>query len=516
MIVVCVREGYTTNMISFRLPIVLLLIMAGSGCDEATSPAERPDLQNIAWLSDCERPQTPALNGFYADSLCGTVSVPENPASPEDKQIGLSVMIAPALSTRPKPDPIVFLAGGPGQAARDIGPQLFSRLKDLRNERDIVFVDQRGTGGSNPLNCSQGNGLIDEIGKSPRTITQEQVGALKTCLHEFDADPAFYTTPIAMDDLDTVRKTIGYEQINLYGISYGTRAALVYLRRHESRVRSAVLDGLAPPTMQIPANMATDAGAAFEQLLLDCEGSPACNSAFEDLRVHVKHLIKRLELSAEEVSLVHPGTGQPLKSYMDKQTLTGLIRAILYDRTLSSVLPLALEEAFSANYQPLMTLAYSFIGERNDISAGMMASVLCSEDMTFMSDTRSTDGYFNNSLYEVLIQVCEFWPSRPVDESYGEPVTSEVPVLLVSGGLDPVTPAGYAVEAAETLPNSRHIIVPGAGHGASIYGCMPNILRDFFGNPGTGKIDDSCVKRLGRPPFFTSYAGPVPLGETGE
>lgn len=502
-------------MMSLRLPIVLLLIMVAPGCDQV-SPEQPPDLESITWLSECDRPSSPSLNGFYADSLCGIVTVPEDPASPAGRQISLSVMIAPALSATSKPDPIFFLAGGPGQAASDVGPPLFSRLAELRNERDIVFVDQRGTGDSGALDCDPGDGLIEEIGKSPGTITQRQIDALKTCLDELDANPEFYTTPIAMDDLDRVRDELGYTEVNLYGISYGTRAALVYLRRHESRVRSLILDGVAPPTMQIPANMATDAGAAFERLLLDCEGSKACNSAFEDLRKHVRHLMKRVSLAPEEVSLLHPATGQPLKAHMDKQTVSGLIRAILYDRTLSSLLPLALEEAFQMNYQPLVTLAYSFTGEENSMSTGMMASVLCSEDMTFVSGPRNNEGYFDNALYDVLTRVCEFWPTRPVDESYSEPVTSDVPALLVSGRLDPVTPPDYAVEAGETLSESRHIVVPGVGHGASVYGCMPDVLRDFIEDPLTDALDETCVDGLERPPFFTSYAGPVPIGEIGQ
>lgn len=461
---------------------------------------------NYDLLGPCERPEQAAFTSIYAESLCGHVSVFEDRNARQGRKIDLNVMIIPAIDSAVKPDSIFFLAGGPGQAATDIGPALFTRLRGLRMERDIVLVDQRGTGRSNPLTCEADENLLDSIGTTLDEAEGLQLEHLRTCLATYDANPALYTTPIAMDDLNEVREVLGYGSINLYGISYGTRAALVYLRRHGSTVRSVILDGVVPLTMSIPGNVALDAQAAFDAMLADCKLQPGCAAAFPGLDAEFHGLIRRLQEAPETVVLTHPRTGKEITFIVEPRLVTRLVRTVLYERTLTSLLPLAIHAAWTRNYQPLVTLAYAFAGEDLKMSTGMMASVLCSEDFRNVNSANDAPD-FDNPVYAAVKPVCEFWPTGEVPADYFEPVQSDVPVLLASGKLDPITPPVYGIEAAATLTNSQHVIVPGTGHVTSLQGCMPRVMREFLDDPEPRLLNASCVSDLKRPPFFTSFAG---------
>jgi pimeloyl-ACP methyl ester carboxylesterase len=456
-------------------------------------------------LSPCEQEVNARVQYLVNESLCGEIKVYEDRAAAEGRQIALNVMVIPAMISNPAPDPIVFLAGGPGQSAVSSGPYIFRQLEKLRRDRDILLVDQRGTGQSNSLAC------LEEFGESVFTVTLDesmamQLGALERCLKILDADPALYTTHIAMDDLNEVREILGYPTLNLVGISYGTRAALVYARRHPETVRTMVLDAVAPTTMIIPANVAVDAEAAFDQLLSDCEAESGCNRAFPDLAEHFDALVKRLEEEPEVIHFSQPLTGKKLEAYLEAPVINRVIRGVLYDRTLSRLLPLAIEEAYSGNYAPLITFGFLTSNEDLAISAGMMASVLCSEDMQLAS-VNLDDGQFDNALMEVLVPVCEFWPHNAVDKSYFEPVRSDKPTLLLSGKLDPITPPKYADEALGYLNNAKHIIVPGAGHSTLTNGCIPRLVDQFIEQGSLQDIDASCAERIQRQPFFTDFAG---------
>jgi pimeloyl-ACP methyl ester carboxylesterase len=475
-----------------------------TSCELGTGASERIT-PNYHLLNACEKSDD--IN-YIENALCGVISVSEDRESTEGREIDLNIMLLPATSARVLPDPIFFLAGGPGQSAVDTGPSLFSRLKDIRRERDVILVDQRGTGNSNSLACELNISAIESMSLSAKEYGARQLAKLKVCLSEYDADPSLYTTPIAMDDLNEVREKLGYERINLYGISYGTRAALVYLRRHESSVRSMIIDSVVPLTMTIPENVANDAQTSFALLVDDCKSQAGCNEAFPNLHAHLKALVKRLTDSPEEISVLHPRTGEMMTGPLDPILISRLIRSILYNRTLSSLLPLAIEEAWSGNYQPLSTLGYAFTGDEDElgISMGMMASVLCSEDMTLISEPHHSDD-FDNALFETLNPLCQFWPKGNIPPSYFEAVESNVPVLLTSGALDPITPPKYGTEAALTLSNSRHLIVAGVGHAASVNGCLPKLMNTFLEDLKTSKLDASCAGKLKRLPFFTSFAG---------
>jgi pimeloyl-ACP methyl ester carboxylesterase len=492
---------------SFAILGSLFLLLSGCelGVDQSTLVKPNYDL-----LAPCGRPEQAQATSIVLESLCGTISVYEDRASNTGRKIDLNIMLIPAASSVVKPDPIFFLAGGPGQAAVEVGPLLFSRLSKLRRERDVVLVDQRGTGLSNSLACEPDEAapVLDELSYEEILLTQQAL--LQTCLSQYEANPALYTTPIAMDDLNEVRTTLGYRDINLYGISYGTRAALVYLRRHESSVRSVILDSVVPMSMKVGEMVAVDAQASFQMLLADCQSQAHCAEAFPALEQHFNELLGRLKAQSEDVTIVHPRTGEFISGKVTQNHVTQMLRGILYDRDLSSLVPLAIEEAYLGNYQPLVTSNFVFSGgddnEGSGMSIGMMASVLCSEDLSLVSAPGQAK-HFDNPMFRSLKPVCEFWPTRGIPLDYFEPVSSDKPVLLLSGKFDPITPPKYGWQAAATLSNSEHVVVPGVGHAASLRGCVPEIMRDFIETIEPSKIDTSCVMNLDRPPFFTTFAG---------
>ena len=484
-----------------RLLFLALLFLTGCGQYQSNT-VTRPALDTL--LSPCDDTVNVAISGLVSKSLCGTLSVYENRTTGSGRKIDLNIMVIPAIATNAAPDPIFFLAGGPGQAAVSIGPYVFSQIPEWRQDRDIVLVDQRGTGKSNSMACLSSDELA-QIDISNATMETE-LSQLENCLETLDADTRLYTTPIAMDDLNQVREYLGYEKINLMGISYGTRAALVYMRRHGETVRTAVLDAVAPTTMVIPENVAIDAERAFELLVQDCAKQTACNKNYPKLMRHYERLVARLEQVETLIDITHPLTGQQRTIHLQAEIIDRLVRSVLYDRTLSRLLPLAIEEAYDENYTPLMTLAQLLFNPDQAISAGMLASVLCAEDMQRMTSGNPST-HFSNPLFETLDAVCKFWPTTPIEASYFEPVTSDVPVLLTSGVLDPITPPKYAIEALQTLSNAEHIIVPGAGHGAMTQGCMPEVINRFLDSASVKDLEAGCAVNIQRQPFFTSFAG---------
>jgi len=482
----------------------LLTALLVTGCTQQDVQTQET---NFDFLTPCER--DPEASRMVSEGLCGTITVFEDRKLKAGRTIDLNVMVIPALARIPKPDPVFFLAGGPGQSSVHFGPFVFERLRKVRMDRDLVFVDQRGTGKSNPLDCVPDSDAFENLDRTIEQIEALEIKEMQACLAGYDADPRLYTTSIAMDDLNEVRQTLGYNEINLFGISYGTRAALEYIRRHEATVRSAILDGVAPPTMVIPARVAIDAQAAFEQLLADCKKQDTCRAAFPDLSQHFDELIARLGEDLTEVTFTHPRTGETLPGKINATVITRYLRGLLYDRTISRLIPFAIEAAWGGNYEPMMTLAFAFYGEESPMSVGMTASVLCAEDMTRSLSPNDAGLDFDNTLYRTFEKICAFWPRGTVDAGYFDPVTTDLPVLLTSGKLDPITPPAYAIEAAQTLSRYEHVIVPGVGHSVVGAGCMPDVVLDFLETADPANLSTACAVDITRPAFFTSHAGPV-------
>jgi pimeloyl-ACP methyl ester carboxylesterase len=450
--------------------------------------------------------------GVQAD--CGTLDVPEDRRNPAGRHLKLKVAVIPALARATKPDPLFMLAGGPGQAATEAIPELVQyAFERVHRSRDIVLVDQRGTGSSGPLKCKlskPGTPLAERLSE-----VGYPKGRLQECLKGYDADPRLYTTSIAMQDLDEVREALGYAQINLWGGSYGTRASLIYLREHPQRVRAVILDGVAPPTMRLPLHFAEDAQRSMDLLFANCAAEPSCAKAWPDLPARFKKLIDSLGQSPVRTTVADPTTGEKVEVTITRDLFTSVLRAVLYQPWQASLVPLIVGRAEAGDFAPLVALGSSWSeGLGDSMALGMMLSVLCTEDISRFTDqdlaAHTKETFLGATIIQSFKDGCAVWPKGEAAAGFGEPVTSDKPVLLLSGELDPVTPPGWADEAKKTLSHSVHFTVPGVGHGASAVGCVPKLISEFLDKGATDGLDGACVGKQKRPPFFVTFAGPTP------
>lgn len=474
------------------LATVLLLL---TGCGRPGSPA-------LAYLHPCHLADGPT------DAYCGTVRVFEDRLRQSGRTIDLKVVVAPALRRDARPDPLFVFEGGPGGGAATLAFERIPMFRRFEVDRDIVLVDQRGTGASNPLDCAPDEPDDDDV----RTLDDYPVERYRTCLERLHADPRHYTTAVAMDDIEDVRRVLGYGPINLWGGSYGTRAALVYLQRHEASVRSVVLDGVAPTDMRLPLYMARDSQRALDRLLDACAHDTACAQRYPDLRATLARLWTRLA-DRPTVELAHPRTGRLITVTITARIVAAVIFQALYSPELSALLPQLMTDAAEGRYQGVLALAMSRSLPKGAMSEGMFLSVVCAEDLPRITPAdiaRETAGSFlGTTLFDTQMQPCAFWPRGSVAGDYYAPVTSDRPVLLFSGENDPVTPPSWADYVAQHLPRAKHLVVPGAGHITLTRGCVPHLVGRFLETADPGAVDGACLGQLSRPPFFTSLAGPV-------
>ena len=475
------------------------ILVAVSACNQTQAT------QAIDKLAPCKGKDAPV------DAYCGTLKVYENRETKHGRQIDLNIIVLPALSNDPKPDPFFFLAGGPGQGAAQMAKPLRELYRQILNDRDIVLVDQRGTGKSNPLNCLEPDDSLKSLQEGDEVLIER----LKKCMTGYDADLRLYTTTIAMDDLDDVRAHLGYDRINVYGGSYGTRAALVYMRQHGDRVRTAILDGVAPTNMRLPLFFARDVQRAFDRLIADCEKDETCNTTYPNLGARTRALVERLDKNRPLVPIVHPRTGERGEYRMTPQMLMNVFAAALYQPLAASLIPALVERAEKNDFQGVFALGMmNDGGGEPNMSIGMQLSVICAEDAPRVTPEdmkkESAGTIFGPYVMRLQQRGCEIWPRGTVDASFYEPVQSSIPTLILSGEVDPVTPPVWGEETAKTLPNSRHIVVPGTGHTGGGTGCGRRLIKAFVDAGTTAGLDTSCVDKVSRPPYFVTPAGPDP------
>jgi len=446
--------------------------------------------------------------GTEEELRCGTYPVWENRDTRKGRRIDLNLVVLPALGPDRAPDPIFYLAGGPGEgAATTVGD--LQELKELRQRREMVFIDQRGTGRSNPLRCNFYGEPLDLRRAAGDLYTPEAVSRCRKELEKV-ADLKLYTTAIGMDDIDEVRSALGYERINLFGGSYGTRAAQVYLRRHPGSVRSVLLDGVAPVDETLPLHHAYAGLRAVNLLLGECAADSACHAAFPNLKGELQELFARIDRGVE-VELKDPRTGAAVKVHPSRGLVAEGIRFFLYgEEGEANTLPLLLHRAFLGDLKPLVETAIQRrVGIDQILAMGMLFSVTCAEDLPYIdaaTAARETRGTLLGD-YRIAEQkrVCEHWPRGSVPADVHTLVRSTVPVLLISGERDPVTPPEFGERVAKNLPNSLHLILPHGSHGGvGANPCVNGIARDFLERGTVQGLDTTCVASLKAPRFATS------------
>jgi len=489
----------------------IILILSAATVGMTSADVDQNTNTRIAELTDCQL-SYPGYPMRIA-AKCGMLTVYENRRTAIGRKIDLHLAVIKALRRTPEPDPLFFLAGGPGQAATEAFVPMHPVFSKVGRSRDIVLLDQRGTGKSSPLKCpDSGEDPIHAGIHDPERVRQW----IGECLADLEGDPTQYITSIAVEDLDDVRKSLGYDRINIYGVSYGTRVALTYLKAFPQHVRTLTLDGVVPLDEAVGQDVARDSQRALDLALDRCLDDPSCSDAFPNIKDDVYDLIDRLADQPMELSIPHPRSGNMTSFTLNRDLLVSTIRLFSYSDSTISLLPLLVHDALeTGNFERLAAQSLMVHQElAESIAYGMHTAVLCTEDIPFIdfADMESqVDGTYLAGLpLSPESENCDIWPKGSIPEGFRSPAVSQVPTLLLSGEADPVTPPENAAKAAVTLPNHLHIVAPGKGHGVVGIGCIPTLVASFIDSASVSGFDTDCVGKIRPDAFFIDFSGPSP------
>lgn len=504
---------------AIAMGLVAAVIAVAAGCSRTPGT-----VAVVAALDPCR------LKGVEIALRCATIDVLEDrdaaggaSSDARGRTIPIRFAVIPALAAKPEADPVFVLAGGPGQAATDVAAQVVPLFRKLNQERDIVLVDQRGTGGSHRLACDSEDDADTFAGRFDATRIERQVALCAERLGK-DADLTRYGTSVAVADLDDVRQRLGYRTVNLWGASYGTRVALAYLQQFPDRVRTMTLDGVAPASMKLPLTFGVDTYAAMVRLERECAGAPGCAARYPALASDVTALFARLaagQNGGAAVEATDPVTGVRQRLTLTPAGLASLLRGPLYLPLTASLVPAAVSRAVDGDYGGLAALGSTLgAGRERDIALGMHLSVVCSEDVASIdaADVDAARGEaarsrvdgrpnpFATIFLDQYRRLCAHWPVRPPPADHAASLAgrpgADVPALLLSGGLDPATPPAHATTIAAQLTRARSVVAPNVGHGVSLQGCAPDVIERFVRSADAAALDTKCLDAIPRPPFF--------------
>lgn len=445
------------------------------------------------------------VDGIKAQVKCGKLQVPENYNKAGGDHITINFVVLPAIDNSDDKTPLMFLAGGPGQAAAELASGLTNVFYEVRKTRDLILVDQRGTGASHPLQCE------DATEKNVYALTPEDFSAqdIKDCLLKLTGDLSQYNSESAIRDFEAVRAALGHQKINIYGGSYGTRAGLVYMRMFPKSLRSVVLDSVGP--IEVPIGLFGQSSArSFNLLLANCQKEPSCQQAFPQLEQEFQALLVRLEKTPEQVSIAHPRLGTQIKFVISKAKLLGTIRSQLYSVATRSLVPLVIHQAYLGNYMPLAGLIAQTEGGQG-IYVGLLFNITCNEDyprisaMDFELDANNNFG--GSDSHFSFKMVCPLWPEYRPSDAFYNPVITDIPTLILSGDLDPVTPPSNGEYSAKSLANNHHIVVKNAAHTVAMSTCASDIINEFLTSLKPKKLDESCLEDVPNESFMTNLNG---------
>jgi len=500
--------GHIRNARIFWVNSLFLLYLAAQAPFASSADSMSPG------LSPFETCQIKSLDGPAQRSAeCATFTVAENPDAPQGTQIELYVARIASLSPAPAPDPLVLIAGGPGGSTVDMYLGLVRAFSGVLDERDILLLDQRGTGRSALLDCPME--MEDSI--QAELTPEDAKAAANDCLQQLDRDPRYYTTSVAVQDLEALRVAAGYEQLNVYGVSYGSRVAQHFLRRYPDSTRTLIIDGVVPPTRALGPDIALNAQLTLDGIFNRCASQTHCATAFPDLPNSFSELSRTLRSNPPTVTYADPVTGVHEELTLQYGAMAVLTRLLTYAPETAAIIPYTLQQAANGHYESLTSQAVGTLTTlSSSLSAGMHNSVICAEDIPHLGpiDTQALDQtYLGSDQVAALKAICEVWPRGVADADFKEPLQSDKPVLLLSGQFDPITPPAYAKEAQKSLSNSHHFIAPGQGHSVIARGCIPRVVAHFVAEAdiaSTLETEDGCIDRLRAMAFFVNSMGPDP------
>lgn len=479
-------------------PIVLAaLLLAGTGYAQTLE------------LKECRISAGPGASSMKA--RCGTLLRPLDPSGEISGDIELRVAVVPALSLTPEPDPVVPIAGGPGQGSVQFYTSYSGAFEDVRRNRDILLVDQRGTGESATMDCAFDDDIVEGQYSTELTVKYTQ-----ECLDQLPHDPRFFTTSVAVTDLEAVRIALGYPSLNLYGVSYGTRVAQHFARQYPDSTRAIIIDGVVPPQKSLGPEIATESQRAIDDILLRCAESEACSERFPEVQQDFARVVSQLREAPVTINVPHPNTGRPEETHFGEAEFAGAIRLLAYHPYSIALIPLLVSEAGDGNFVPLGSqFAMTMLAMMDALSIGMHNSVICTEDVPFY-DTSAIDyaaieaSYMGTFQFEALEAICSIWPQGVLDSGFKVPLSTDVPVLLLSGDADPITPPSYADLAMLDFTNAVHLTGVNQGHGQLAVGCTPRLFAEFIETADPAGLDASCMERSFVMPFFLDFSGPKP------
>jgi pimeloyl-ACP methyl ester carboxylesterase len=441
---------------------------------------------------------------------CTMISVPENHSESDGPRIDLALAWVPADGDG-EPDPVFMLAGGPGQSARDSYPSIAPAFRDIRRKRHVLLLDQRGTGASSPLIChdSEGNANFSEPdAEDDIDVARAFAERCRDSLSK-DTDLRHYGTLDAIDDLDFVRRAIGTEQVNLVGISYGTRVAQHYAKRYPQQTRSIVLDGVVPNTLHLGQEHARNLEAALDLHFSRCNEDPACKERFGDARGLLSRVAAQLRAEPREVRYRDPVSGESKVEILRFGHLAAVTRLLSYSPVTAALLPLALHEVEQGRGELLMAQAQMLMSQIGDsINHGMQLSVMCAEDADLLRIDPADEGSVLGTEFIAFSQAqCGVWPKKPRPQDFHTALVADAPALLLSGEYDPVTPPRYGEEVVAGLSKGRHLVLRGQGHNVLPVACTPKLVARFIDTLDAAELDAECLDKLAYTPPFAGFYG---------
>ncbi|MGZ9899900.1 alpha/beta hydrolase [Shewanella gaetbuli] len=470
-------------------------INASLASDTNTISAEKTTVINSqAKTSPCY------LDGMAEQLQCGQITVAENPAKPDGTQIDIHFAILPAIKNTHPNEALLAIAGGPGQSAVEHAAGFDRLLSKVRQQRDILLIDQRGTGQSNILNCEDSS-VTSTLAFDDESI--DMIAETQKCLDQTTADITQYGSETALTDFEAIRTYLGYNKLHLYGVSYGTRMAQLYMRHYPEALATVTLDGVVPMQQSVLAiGSAIERG--FQLLIRDCENNAACQQQFPELLADFTKVNERLTKSPVTEKVKDPLTNEPSTFLLTRSKFVGAVRMALYTPAVRALLPHAIHQAANEDYQAILGI-YALSADGVGLAMGMHASVVCGEDIHRITEQMRKDAkesYVSANMIDGLQQTCEVWKMPPVDDDFSQPINSDLPTLLLSGELDPATPPNWAALAKKQMTNAKHLISPFATHGVAAQTCANDLIADLVNSNSVKDIDASCLEKDIRRSFY--------------
>ncbi len=472
-----------------------LLFIAALNTQNAT-PATHENSPRVT-LKPCR------VEGVKEEVRCGVYNVFENRKTRKGRMLPLKIVVLSAKHPHPSDGPVFYMAGGPGETATELA-DLIVEFGDAE-DHDVVLVDERGTGDGHRLDCPAPNS--DDNLEAYLNGPFDPVAA-RACRDELQQkyDLTQYSTPNFVADIDEVRAAMGYDKINLSAGSFGTYAALIYMRSHPDHVRTAYLSSLVPLSNRVPLFHAEAAQVALDELFKECDEDAACHQAYPRLRADFAALRKKLHEAPVLTSVRHPITGAPTEIHLSERAFGDGLRVMMYRSPSAHEIPFLIEQAMAGDFSPFAEAALRanrniYTGARE----GLHYAITCNE---FVSRIRpeevepATQGSFLGS-WRVRDQMaaCQGWPKTELPSDYFKPFQLDVPALLVSGEADATGSNGrWGKEVASFMPNAIHVIVPGGAHTPE-NDCTRSIRHALFRSGTTKNLDTSCIAKLQRPTF---------------